>query len=173
MPTLNDNKTQLTKEDILTDALPYIQRYEGKTFVIKYGGAAMTDAHLKESFAKDVTLLKKIGINVVIVHGGGKEVTELSSRLSSICRHQSSSAWRLAARPCAYHDAIRSASTEPASPTMPMSTRTFLLMELASISIWTFLEFGEKASSRPVTRSSNRAPTQTMTSQSCMALLAS
>jgi ornithine carbamoyltransferase len=71
----------LTKEDILTGALPYIQRYEGKTFVIKYGGAAMTDEFLKESFAKDVTLLKKIGINVVIVHGGGKEVTDLSAKL--------------------------------------------------------------------------------------------
>ena len=51
-----------TKEEILTGALPYIQRYEGKTFVIKYGGAAMTEDALKESFAKDVTLLKKIGI---------------------------------------------------------------------------------------------------------------
>ncbi len=73
--------TPLTKEEILTSALPYIQRYEGKTFVIKYGGAAMTDEFLKESFAKDATLLKKIGINVVIVHGGGNEVTELSSKL--------------------------------------------------------------------------------------------
>src|SRR2546421_9503616 len=71
----------MTKEEILTSALPYIQRYEGKTFVIKYGGAAMTDAALKESFAKDVTLLKKIGINVVIVHGGGNEVTQLSTKL--------------------------------------------------------------------------------------------
>jgi len=71
----------MTKEEILTSALPYIQRYEGKTFVIKYGGAAMTEAHLKESFAKDVTLLKKIGINVVIVHGGGNEVTQLSNKL--------------------------------------------------------------------------------------------
>ena len=70
-----------TKEEILTSALPYIQRYEGKTFVIKYGGAAMTDEHLKESFAKDVTLLKKIGINVVIVHGGGNAVTDISKRL--------------------------------------------------------------------------------------------
>ena len=70
-----------TKEDILIGALPYIQRYEGKTFVIKYGGAAMTDAALKDSFAKDVTLLKKIGINVVIVHGGGNAVSELSTSL--------------------------------------------------------------------------------------------
>src|SRR5581483_10214301 len=70
-----------TKEEILTSALPYIQRYEGTTFVIKYGGAAMTDEALKESFAKDVTLLKKIGINVVIVHGGGNAVTDLSQKL--------------------------------------------------------------------------------------------
>jgi len=73
--------TTLTKEEILTSALPYIQRYEGTTFVIKYGGAAMIEDALKESFAKDVTLLKKIGINVVIVHGGGNEVTELSAKL--------------------------------------------------------------------------------------------
>lgn len=75
-----------TKEEILTSALPYIQRYEGKTFVIKYGGAAMTDAALKESFAKDVTLLKKIGINVVIVHGGGNSVTDLAARLGTESR---------------------------------------------------------------------------------------
>jgi acetylglutamate kinase len=71
----------LTKEEILTGALPYIQRYEGKTFVIKYGGAAMTDPALRESFAKDVTLLKKIGIDVVIVHGGGNSISELSTKL--------------------------------------------------------------------------------------------
>ncbi|MCX6138431.1 MAG: acetylglutamate kinase [Ignavibacteriales bacterium] len=69
------------KTEVLIQALPYIQRYEQKTFVIKYGGAAMIDDELKQSFAQDVTLLKKIGINIVIVHGGGKEVTELSSRL--------------------------------------------------------------------------------------------
>jgi ornithine carbamoyltransferase len=74
-------KQMLTKEEILTSALPYIQRYEGKTFVIKYGGAAMTDPSLRESFAKDVTLLKKIGINVVIVHGGGNSISELSAKL--------------------------------------------------------------------------------------------
>ena len=70
-----------TKEEILTSALPYIQRYEGKTFVIKYGGAAMTEDDLRETFAQDVTLLKKIGIKIVIVHGGGKEVTEISDKL--------------------------------------------------------------------------------------------
>lgn len=70
-----------TKEEILIEALPYIQTYEGKTFVIKYGGAAMTDENLKQTFAKDVTLLRKIGINIVIVHGGGKEITDVASAL--------------------------------------------------------------------------------------------
>ena len=71
----------IIKTEVLIEALPYIQRYEGKTFVIKYGGAAMIDDDLKETFAQDVTLLKKIGIRVVIVHGGGKEVTEISNKL--------------------------------------------------------------------------------------------
>jgi acetylglutamate kinase len=70
-----------TKEEVLIEALPYIQKYEGKTFVIKYGGAAMTDELLKQTFAKDVTILRKIGINMVIVHGGGKEVTEKAAAL--------------------------------------------------------------------------------------------
>ncbi len=70
-----------TKEEVLIEALPYIQTYEGKTFVIKYGGSAMTDEKLKQTFAKDVTLLRKIGINIVIVHGGGKEITDVSTAL--------------------------------------------------------------------------------------------
>lgn len=70
-----------TKEEVLIEALPYIQTYEGKTFVIKYGGAAMTEEHLKLSFAKDVTILRKIGINIIIVHGGGKETTDIASKL--------------------------------------------------------------------------------------------
>ena len=69
------------KTEVLIEALPYIQRYEGKIFVIKYGGAAMLDEGLKEAFAQDVTLLKKIGIKVAIVHGGGREVTEMANRL--------------------------------------------------------------------------------------------
>jgi len=71
----------MQKEEVLIEALPYIQTYEGKTFVIKYGGAAMTDEALKASFTKDVTLLRKIGINIVIVHGGGNEITDLSKKL--------------------------------------------------------------------------------------------
>ena len=74
-------KDKQTKEEVLIEALPYIQTYEGKTFVIKYGGAAMTDERLKETFAKDVTILRKIGVNIIIVHGGGKEITELASAL--------------------------------------------------------------------------------------------
>ena len=69
------------KTEVLIEALPYISRYEGKTFVVKYGGAAQTDDELKETFAQDVTLLTKIGIRVVIVHGGGKEVTEVAGKL--------------------------------------------------------------------------------------------
>ena len=70
-----------SKEEILIEVLPYIQKYEGKTFVVKYGGAAQTDDDLKKTFAKDVTLLKKIGINIIIVHGGGKEITQTASAL--------------------------------------------------------------------------------------------
>ncbi|MEW6508448.1 MAG: acetylglutamate kinase [Bacteroidota bacterium] len=70
------------KEDVLIEALPYIQQYEGKTFVVKYGGAVMEDDKLKTIIAKDVTLLKKIGINIVVIHGGGKEITSLSNRLN-------------------------------------------------------------------------------------------
>lgn len=69
------------KTEVLVQALPYIQQYERTTFVIKYGGAAMTDQELKETFAQDVTLLKKIGIRVVIVHGGGRDITGLADRL--------------------------------------------------------------------------------------------
>lgn len=70
-----------SKEEVLVEALPWIQRYENKTFVIKYGGAAMTDESLKAMFAKDVTLLTKVGVKIVIVHGGGKEITEMLNKL--------------------------------------------------------------------------------------------
>ncbi len=69
------------KTEVLIESLPYITRYAGKTFVVKYGGAAMVDEELKETFAQDVTLLKKIGIRVAIVHGGGKEITGIAQRL--------------------------------------------------------------------------------------------
>ncbi|HSX54578.1 MAG TPA: acetylglutamate kinase, partial [Sphingomonas sp.] len=61
----------LAKAETLTDALPYMQRYAGKTFVVKYGGHAMGDPELARDFAEDVVLLKAVGINPVVVHGGG------------------------------------------------------------------------------------------------------
>ena len=66
---------------ILTEALPYIQRYSGKTIVIKYGGNAMTDETLKKNFAHDVVLLKQVGINPVIVHGGGPQIGSLLEKI--------------------------------------------------------------------------------------------
>lgn len=69
------------KEDVLIEALPYIQQFEKTTFVIKYGGAVMTDENLKAMVAQDVTLLRKIGVDVVVVHGGGKEITSLAEKL--------------------------------------------------------------------------------------------
>jgi acetylglutamate kinase len=65
----------------LLEALPYIREFHGRTVVIKYGGAAMTDAALKEDFARDVVLLKYVGMNPVIVHGGGSEITGYMERL--------------------------------------------------------------------------------------------
>ena len=62
------------------EALPYIRRFAGKTFVIKYGGHAMSDERLKESFALDVIMLKSLGINTVIVHGGGPQINETLKR---------------------------------------------------------------------------------------------
>lgn len=71
----------LQKEDVLIECLPYIHKFEGKILVIKYGGAAMENEALKASFAQDVTLLKKIGVSIVVIHGGGKEINALASRL--------------------------------------------------------------------------------------------
>ena len=72
-----------TQRDVVTllEALPYIREFHGKTIVIKYGGAAMTEPTLKEEFARDVALLKYVGINPVIVHGGGPEITAYMKRL--------------------------------------------------------------------------------------------
>lgn len=69
------------KAAILAEALPYIRRFSGKTIVIKYGGNAMTEPHLKEGFAKDVVLLKFCGINPVIVHGGGPQINDMLNKV--------------------------------------------------------------------------------------------
>jgi acetylglutamate kinase len=67
---------------VLTEALPYIQRFTGKTIVIKFGGNAMVDPDLHESFARDVVLLKLVGVNPVVVHGGGPQIGKLLDRLN-------------------------------------------------------------------------------------------
>jgi acetylglutamate kinase len=69
------------KAEILAQALPYIRQYHGKTMVIKYGGNAMTDPALQQAFAEDVVLLKLVGINPVVVHGGGPQIETLLKRL--------------------------------------------------------------------------------------------
>lgn len=74
-------RTAETTAQVLTEALPYIQRFSGKTIVIKYGGNAMLDDELKRSFARDVVLLKQVGLNPVIVHGGGPQIGQTLERL--------------------------------------------------------------------------------------------
>jgi acetylglutamate kinase len=80
MTDLNLSKAQFTAET-LSEALPYIQRYAGRTVVIKYGGHAMVDEELSAAFARDVVLLKHLGANPVIVHGGGPQIADLLGRL--------------------------------------------------------------------------------------------
>lgn len=79
--SLNQDQAQQTAV-VLTEALPYIQKYAGKTFVVKYGGNAMTDEKLKESFARNIVLMKAVGINPIVVHGGGPQIGNLLKRLS-------------------------------------------------------------------------------------------
>lgn len=71
----------LLKAEILAEALPYIRQYHGKTIVIKYGGNAMIEERLKESFARDVILLKLVGMNPVVVHGGGPQIDEALKKI--------------------------------------------------------------------------------------------
>ena len=70
-----------TKAAVLAEALPYIKRFHGKTIVVKYGGNAMTDEHLKNCFARDVVMLELIGFNIVVVHGGGPQIENLLTRV--------------------------------------------------------------------------------------------
>lgn len=74
--------------EVLSEALPYIQQFSGKTVVVKYGGNAMTESTLIDSFARDIVLMKEVGINPVVVHGGGPQIGDLlksstSNRASS------------------------------------------------------------------------------------------
>jgi len=85
MSTSKSKKVQnnsLSRVEVLSQALPYIQKFQDKIFVIKYGGAAMTDAALKKLTIRDFVLLSCVGIKIVIVHGGGPEISEMSKRLN-------------------------------------------------------------------------------------------
>lgn len=80
--TMNLNKEQAHNiASVLTEALPYIQRFAGKTIVVKYGGNAMTDENLKQGFARDIVLMKLVGMNPVVVHGGGPQIGDLLDRV--------------------------------------------------------------------------------------------
>src|SRR3970040_2448193 len=75
------NPLAAEKARILAEALPYIQRFHGKTIVVKFGGNAMSDETLKAGFARDVALLKLVGMNPVVVHGGGPQIESMLARL--------------------------------------------------------------------------------------------
>jgi acetylglutamate kinase len=77
-----DRDAALNIARVLTEALPYIQQFTGKTIVVKFGGNAMTDAELHESFARDVVLMKLVGMNPVVVHGGGPQIGLLLEKLN-------------------------------------------------------------------------------------------
>src|SRR5262245_39977792 len=75
------NADPVVKAAVLAAALPYMRRYAGHTLVVKYGGHAMGDAEGGDSFARDVVLLKQIGINPIVVHGGGPQIGQMLRRL--------------------------------------------------------------------------------------------
>jgi acetylglutamate kinase len=77
-----DLSTAQNIASVLTEALPYIQRFTGKTIVVKYGGNAMIDEHLKNSFARDIVLMKLVGMHPIVVHGGGPQIGSLLEKLN-------------------------------------------------------------------------------------------
>ena len=77
----SDDKTTLSKAETLIEALPYFQRYAGRTFVVKYGGHAMGDPKAAREFAEDIVLLRAVGINPVVVHGGGPQIGAMLKKL--------------------------------------------------------------------------------------------
>ncbi len=79
---LADGRSAAETARVLNEALPYLQRYSGQTVVIKYGGNAMTDAKLQRSFAQNVVMMKQVGINPVVVHGGGPQIGQMLNRLA-------------------------------------------------------------------------------------------
>ena len=78
---ISDKTNANNNAEVLAEALPYIRHFHGKTIVIKYGGNAMVDDELKRGFAKDVVLMKLVGMNPVVVHGGGPQISSLLERI--------------------------------------------------------------------------------------------
>ena len=78
---MKQNRTAHQIADVLIEALPYIQRFKGKTVVVKFGGNAMVDEALKHSFARDIVLMKLVGLNPIVVHGGGPQIGQLLNKL--------------------------------------------------------------------------------------------
>ena len=76
-----DTQAMLAKAEVLIEALPYLQRYAGRTFVVKYGGHAMGDPGAARDFAEDIVLLKAVGINPVVVNGGGPQIGAMLKKL--------------------------------------------------------------------------------------------
>ncbi len=81
IPEKRATKEQIEKAELLSEALPYMRQFAGETFVIKYGGSAMGDKELSKTFARDVVLLKQVGINPIIVHGGGPQISQMLNKL--------------------------------------------------------------------------------------------
>ena len=84
----NNMKELLQKAEVLIEALPYIQRFNRKIIVVKYGGSAMVDEELKKHVIQDVTLLKLVGFKPIIVHGGGKEISKWLAKSAWSCIYQ-------------------------------------------------------------------------------------
>ena len=80
------NISNSERSEILVQALPYIQKYQNKTVVIKYGGNAMINEELRDAVMTDIVLLRSVGVNVVLVHGGGPEISEMLKRIGKESR---------------------------------------------------------------------------------------
>jgi acetylglutamate kinase len=81
---MSDRRAAQARADLLVEALPYIQRFRGRTVVVKYGGNAMVDPSLAASFAEDIVLMRSVGLRPVVVHGGGPQISDLMERLGKV-----------------------------------------------------------------------------------------
>ena len=81
---MSDRQAAQARADLLVEALPYIQRFRGRTVVVKYGGNAMVDPSLATSFAEDIVLMRSVGLRPVVVHGGGPQISDLMERLGKV-----------------------------------------------------------------------------------------